>query len=194
MERKYVTMPYIASKGLILTPDLVKLMTEGLTYCTTDREPILLTQIDSAIEENIKRVKRNLCMNKSCRIVRVNEIVKNKVVEVEFADGDIQKSVCQEPDVFSLDMAIAICICKHLLGGTKAFNDAVRKGVKIYKHCLEEAKRVEEEKAAEKRRREKRIERKLRRKAAAREAQIEIQKEAYLRAMKEKELEQAATI
>ena len=49
-------------------------------------------------------------------IVDVNIIVPNKVVEVIFFGGNKQKAVCQEPDAFSLEQAISICISKHLLG------------------------------------------------------------------------------
>ena len=55
----------------------------------------------------------------------VNILAKNKVVEVTFYGGDKQKAVCDEKDTFDLETAISICITKHLLGGTKAYNDAV---------------------------------------------------------------------
>lgn len=156
--------------------------------------PIFRAEIETDLKNQLSALGILCGVAKSREIVRVNEIVKDKVVEVEFADGDIQKSVCREPDVFSMDMAITICICKHLIGGTKVFNDAVKKGMKVYEYCLKEKKRQQEERERSERRKAKKIERKQRRRAAAREEQIEIQKEAYLRAMREKELEQAKVI
>lgn len=123
----------------------------------------------------------------SRRIADVNIIVPNKVVEVTFMDGDKQKAVCQEPDVFSLEQAISICLTKHLLGGSGAYNKAVKNGIKVY----EEKKRAEWMAKAE----EKRIANRRAKKAAymkrkadkKKEEQIEIQKEAYVRALKEVE-------
>ena len=46
-----------------------------------------------------------------CVIIKdVNILVPDKVVEVTFLDGTKEKAVCQEPDVFSLETAIAICL------------------------------------------------------------------------------------
>lgn len=121
-------------------------------------------------------------------ITDVNIIVQNKVVEVTFADGAKEKSVCREPDVFSLELAIAICISKKIMGGSSAYNNAVRRGVKIYKDKLKKIKadKAEQERIAKKR--EKRIAYKKRRavkkEQAEKEKQIEIQKEAYIRAIK----------
>jgi len=98
-------------------------------------------------------------------IIDVNIIVPNKVVEVTFADNTKEKAVCREPDVFSLEQAIAICISKKVMGGSSKYNKAVKAGMKVCENKLkdEETKRLQ----------------------AEREEMIEIQKEAYLRAMKE---------
>lgn len=121
----------------------------------------------------------------SRRISDVRIIVPNKVVEVTFVDGDKQKSVCQEPDVFSLEQAISICLTKHLLGGTSAYNKAVKSGIKVYeeKQKAECIAKAEEERIAK--RRVKRDAYMKRRAEKRREEQIEIQKEAYVRAMTE---------
>lgn len=131
---------------------------------------------------------------KDIRIVDVNIIVPDKVVEVTFADGTKEKSVCREPDVFSLESAISICISKKIMGGSAAYNNAVRRGMKVYEKRLEfekyqkaEQERIEKKRAkrlaCKKRRAVKRAEEENQRKAREREYQIEIQKEAYLRAM-----------
>lgn len=121
-----------------------------------------------------------------CRkITDVNIIVPNKVVEVTFIDGDKQKTVCQEPDVFSLEQAISICLAKHLLGGTGAYNKAVKNGVKVYKENQEEMRRVKVEEEHMAKRRAKKAAYMKRRAERRREEQIEIQKEAYVRAIRE---------
>lgn len=126
----------------------------------------------------------------------VNIIVPDKVVEVTFADGTKEKSVCREPDTFSLESAISICISKKVMGGSSAYNNVVKRGMKVYedKQKRETAKKVEQERIEKKRakrlaykerRAVKRAEEEKQRKAKEREEQIAIQTEAYLRAMKE---------
>jgi len=128
------------------------------------------------------------------QIVDVNIIVPDKVVEVIFADGTKEKSVCREPDVFSLESAISICISKKIMGGSSAYNNAVKRGMKVYedKQKRETAEREEQERIEKKRakrlaykerRAAKSAEEENQRKAREREEQISIQTEAYLRAM-----------
>lgn len=126
----------------------------------------------------------------------VNIIVSNKVVEVTFADGTKEKSVCREPDTFSLESAISICISKKIMGGSSAYNNAVKRGMKVYedKQKREATEKAEQERIEKKRakrlaykerRAVKRAEEEKQRKEKEREEQIAIQMEAYLRAMKE---------
>ena len=129
--------------------------------------------------------KANLVI--SYNIKEVNIIVPNKVVEVVFEDDTKEKAVCQEPDVFSLEMAIGICISKKIMGGSSAYNNAIRRGVKIYEK-QEKAKAEEEKrKIAAERKRKKRIEKKQKKaelkKDAEKREKIEIQREAYIQAM-----------
>lgn len=123
----------------------------------------------------------------SGQIIDVNIIVPNKVVEVTFIDGDKQKAVCQEPDVFSLEQAISICLTKHLLGGTGAYNKAVKNGIKVHEENQEEKRRAKAEEERIAKRRAKRAAYMKRRAEKRREEQIEIQKEAYVRALREVE-------
>ena len=132
---------------------------------------------------------------KFVQIVDVNPIVPNKVVEVTFADGTKEKSVCREPDTFSLEFAISICISKKIMGGSSAYNNSVKRGMKVYedKQKIETAEKAEQERIEKKRakrlaykerRSAKRAEEEKQRKAREREEQIAIQTEAYLMAMK----------
>ena len=118
-------------------------------------------------------------------IVNVIEIVPNKVAKVVFYDGTIEKVVCDEDDTFSLEMAITICMAKKLYGGTAAYNKAVRDGMKVYKRMLEHKQNEKEERERIAKKKQKRKEYLARREARRREEQIEIQKEAYVRAMRE---------
>lgn len=124
---------------------------------------------------------------KFVRIVDVNPIVPNKVVEVTFADGTKEKSVCREPDVFSMESAISICISKKIMGGSSAYNNAVKRGMKVYENKQKKEAAVKAEQERIEKKRAKRLAYKKRkenqRKVREREEQIEIQKEAYLRAM-----------
>ena len=134
------------------------------------------------------------CREKDIRIVDVNIIVPDKVVEVTFADGTKKKSVCREPDVFSMESAISICISKKIMGGSSAYNNAVKHGMKVYEKKLEfekyqkaEQERIEKKRAKrlayKERRATKMAEEEKQRKLREREEQIAIQTEAYLRAM-----------
>lgn len=121
----------------------------------------------------------------------VKIIVPNKVVEVAFLDGKKEKSVCREPDTFSLETAISICISKYIMGGSSAYNNAVKQGMKVYEESLKKEALAKEEDERIKRKKIKRAEYKKRRAerklAEEKERQIEIQKEAYIRAHKELE-------
>lgn len=127
-------------------------------------------------------------------IVDINIVVPNKVVEVTFGNGDKQKSVCQEDDTFSLELAITICLCKHLMGGSGKYNNTVNKAMKGYQKKLDHiaADKAEEERIAKKRakkeaykvrREQRRLEEQKVAEQKEMERQIEIQKQAYIRAM-----------
>ena len=58
------------------------------------------------------------------------KIINDKVVIVTFVDGTTEKAVCDPEDTFDLERAVEICICKKMFGGTKAYNDAIRKALK----------------------------------------------------------------
>jgi len=137
-------------------------------------------------EPSYKAVK-NASQDKM-KITDVRIIVPGKVVEVKFADGLKEKVVCQVPDIFSLESAISICIAKHASGGHKAYHKAIKDAFKVYDEKLkkEAADAVLKEKIKE--RKAKKIAQKEKRKQKADEHQIKIQKEAYVRAMREMQL------
>lgn len=149
-----------------------------------DMSEIITRDEFDAISNSVQQLYAS-SSGKRKKIVDVNIIVPNKVVEVTFIDGDKQKAVCQEPDVFSLEQAISICLTKHLLGGTGVYNKAVKNGMKVYDNKLkaDNTTKAEEDRIAK--RRAKKMAYMKRRAEKRREEQIEIQKEAYVRAMRE---------
>lgn len=143
---------------------------------------IILDEINNDIYKEFKNMMGDLNMEKYS-VVDVNIIVPDKVVEVTFADGTKEKSVCREPDTFSLESAISICISKKIMGGSSAYNNAVKRGMKVYEKKLEFEKHQKEEQERIEKKRAKRLAYKERRADKKREEQIAIQTEAYLRAM-----------
>lgn len=157
-------------------------MTTELTY-DNDGRPHFMIHNDT-----------NLCNRTN--IVDLNVIVPNKVIEVIFEDGTKEKAVCQDPDTFTMWQAISTCVAKKVMGGSAKYNNAIRKGLKIYEEKLakEAAAKAEEERINKKRakrmaykarRAERLAQEEAARLQAEREEMIEIQKEAYLRAMRE---------
>lgn len=126
--------------------------------------------------------------------VRIGGNETNKVIFVDFADNTTEKAILSVGDTFSLEQGISICIAKKLLNdkcgaGSSLYNKIVRRALKVFDlkdkaKIAEVAKRENEEKKFEKIK-AKKEERRIKREEAERERQIEIQKEAYLRAMRE---------
>lgn len=172
-----------------------------ISYCTKCGS-IFIKREDGVIMMDYSKIKMNAYLNlenvskkeesgtmmdknRGNAIINIIEIVPNKVVKVVFYDGTIEKVVCDEDDTFSLEMAITICMAKKLYGGTAAYNKAVRDGMKVYKRMLERKQNENEERERIAKKKQKRKEYLARREARRREEQIEIQKEAYVRAMRE---------
>lgn len=121
--------------------------------------------------------------------------INDKVVIVKFADGTSEKAVLSENDTFSLEQGVSICITKKILNkvlkgasGTSAYNKLVDYGLKVYDKKQKEIKEAIAAKKAEKDAEQRKIDRirkkRAKHKAKLREEQIEIQAEAYRRAMK----------
>lgn len=187
----YITYLYKTNKALLQGMDIRKVIMylQRNEYLNYEGEEIMTIEEFDYINGFCRPLHFEIAAKqKSPEIVDINIIVPNKVVEVTFADGTKEKSVCREPDVFSLESSISICISKKIMGGTGAYNKAVKRGVKVYDDKLKKvaAEKAEQERIAK--RRAKRLAYKERRAAkreqAEKERQIEIQKEAYIRAMK----------
>ena len=134
--------------------------------------------------------------------VRVEESTSNKdkesktqIVFVDFTDGTSEKAILHPDDEFSLEQGISICITKKLLSmktggyGHSVYNKIINRAVAVYKRSVEAAEKAAEDAEAEKQRvanaNAKIARKKAKRAAKKREYEIELRKEAYVRAMKE---------
>lgn len=148
-------------------------------------------------EENIKKKI----------IASIKIIVPNKVVEVYFADNQKEKMVCHEKDVFDLRSCLFIAMAKHLYKKTLTYEGIEfkakeltyeKEAVKIVDSALKEfcrseafiraeEERIKKAEEISKKKKAKLIaykqKRRAKKEAVERERLIEIQKEAYIRAM-----------
>lgn len=151
----------------------------------------------------------NIQSPRSETIYDFNVIVPGKVVEVIFADGTKEKMVCHKDDTFDLRNCLFIAIAKHLYKEDYTFEGIewianqlkyMKKYVKIVDVAMKFhdrrqkliIKQEEEHKAELERIERKRAKKEAYKKRRAikkenieKEKQIEIQKEAYIRAMNE---------
>lgn len=111
------------------------------------------------------------------------KIINNTVVIVTFSDGTTEKAVCDENDTFDFEKAIEICVCKKKFGGTKEYNNAIKKALKQVHSIDNKKKKESEEQERIAHRKAKYAERQAKRKAKRRQEQINIQSEAFFKAM-----------
>ena len=145
-------------------------------------------------------VGRTFVVDKNC-IIDV-KVINEKIVLVKFVDNKEYKQVCKEEyDTFSLERALYLAIAKHNdpnkeltsegiehaageLKYQKKYVKIVKDGLKLYENKLKEEQKEKERAELIERKRVKRHQKKTERAARKREEQINIQKEAYIRAMK----------
>ena len=117
-------------------------------------------------------------------------------VIMDWADGVKTKAICEKSDRdnFNLDFGLTICMAKKMIDFMKSrgmldVNETYMKAIDSYHKLLkkkEVSKNAEKERIkAENEAKQKARQDEARKKREAREREIEIQKEAYLRAMKE---------
>lgn len=118
----------------------------------------------------------------------------NTVIFVTFADGKTEKAILDKEDEFSLEHGLLIIMFERLLNdkgvdGKSVHNKLINHALKFYKKQEKEKENNARKEATEKEKRkkiqEKAAAKKRKQAAAEKEYQIEIQKEAYIRAMKE---------
>lgn len=144
----------------------------------------MFEELETETVEKTTEIKLEGNMNfkiKSCKVI------KNKAVIVEFEDGDVQRSVCMEGDVFDEERGIEVCIMKHICGGKDKYH-------KVLKTAQKQIKEIEAVKAKDKKAKEdaakkkaKEIARKKARKERKRAEHISDMKTAFVKALVEYE-------
>lgn len=114
------------------------------------------------------------------------ETYNNRVVKVTFEDGSFTKSVCSDNDTFDLDVGITICILKRVMGknGHKLYNNMMREIHKIMDENEKGKEKARKEKAERKAKQHKTELKAAAKKAKARQDQIDIQKTAFVEALR----------
>ena len=112
------------------------------------------------------------------------KILNDRAVMFIFEDGTTEVTVCAAEDTFNMEEAAHVAICKKMFGGTSAYNNAVRKAFKQIRDIDKNREREALEKMELEERKARREEKKLKKKAAKRQEQIDIQAEAFLKAMR----------
>lgn len=114
------------------------------------------------------------------------ETYNDRVVKVTFEDGSFTKSVCSDNDTFDLDVGITICILKRVMGknGHKLYNNMMRDIHKIMDENEKDKEKARKEKAERKAKQRKTEFKAAAKKAKARQDQIDIQKTAFVEALR----------
>lgn len=141
---------------------------------------------------NITAVSYNVVTGKMYRMFDPNKIKDVEfyppAVKMTFTDGTVTTSVAQGDDKYNPEQGMIMCILQYIFMG-KTYNNMFRKWIKADEDRKAAAeKEVLAEKEAKEiaaRQEAKEQKRKAQRAARRREEAIEIQKEAYLRAMRE---------
>lgn len=175
--------------GLIEEESLYKFMIAEVYAENSRTYNVNMSKISKVEEKEEKKmeVKPNIPKNVTNKVNNLDivdyKILNEKAILFVFADGTTVTTVCSEEDKYNLEEAINVAICKKKFGGTSEYNNAIRKGIKQVKAIdLKREREAAEQKELE-RRRAKRLERKLRRKEAKRQEQIDIQAEAFYKAL-----------
>lgn len=188
-----ITGQSITSK-ITMNPEIINKLVSFLEEdFNTKKEPEVDPETKSTITKN---QRNNLVANfyedgfkKNCKelVPDIKDVTvhQNRIVIVEFVDGTTEKAVLHPSDQFSVEQGISICITKRLVGGSSIYNKLIDRAVKVM--INNDAERTKKAKAEDERKEynKRRNERKARRKSERREEQIELQKEAYVRALRE---------
>lgn len=162
------------SSGFIYSPNISGTTNTATIYSNTcdDKTP----------NQKLPKLPKNLKTSTNLDVVDY-KVINDKVVIVTFKDGSTEKSVCHGDDVFDLERAIELCICKKKFDGNKNYYAAIRKALKQVRDIDTKKKKDAEEKERIANRKAKYAERKAKRMAKKRKAQIDLQTESFVAAM-----------
>lgn len=118
------------------------------------------------------------------------ETYNNRVVKVTYIDGTFTKAVCSENDTFDLDVGITICAMKRLFGenGTRMYNNYISHAHKVMEKNDKEKLVANVQKMIEKAKKRKAEIKRVAKKMKKKEEQIDIFKQAIIRARQEEGL------
>lgn len=154
---------------------------------------------ERAVDAGIFFNKKKHCTPLSVRMgIKSIRVYNDQVVKVLFNDGTSTKAVCAKGDTFSFEQGVSICLFKRILAqmsgcplnicdavGTNEYNRLMRDTLKTDEANKMELLRQEQEAQRKKLKLAKQKEKKEKKRQAAREISIEMQKEAYIRALRE---------
>ena len=111
--------------------------------------------------------------------------VHGNTVVMIFADNTKTVAVLHDEDDFNLEQGISICITKKLLGddGGAIYNKLIRKALKVMEQNEKAEKATKEKEEVVRQRKKAAADKRNKKKAKKRDEQIEIQKEAFVRAI-----------
>ena len=112
--------------------------------------------------------------------------VYDHTVVVVFADNTKTTAVLDPEDKFNLEQGISICLTKKLIGndGSSIYNKLIKRALKVKKQNEDADRRAKEKKIEEKKHKELVVARKQKKKLKKREEEINMHKEAIIRAIK----------
>lgn len=162
------------------SPETMSVETKSFVYFTHG-------ETRAAIYENGHRIEDRYVMPDITDV----SVMGDRVVSVTFADGTREKAVLVVGDKFSLEQGISICITKKLLSiqtngnGSSVYNKLISHCLKLYENNRKAEEKAKADEQAEKEKVKKARAKRIKKANKKREREIEIQKEAYLRAMRE---------
>lgn len=183
-----------------------KAITKPLENCSNIKSSVVKAEDFPSIKaENISPITMSSDDIKNMLSLHIKDyqiLCPGKVVRVDFSDNTSEKMVLKDPDVFDIRRCLFIAIAKHLYKDTytpegieyqatllsykkryvKMVNNAIRDHEKKEKEKLLKLHKEKEEKERSERKRAKNQKRKEQLRKKRIEEQIEIQKEAIIRA------------
>ena len=144
------------------------------------------TLSESMFEELVATTSTEIKLEGNMKFeIKSHKIINNKVVIVEFADGDIQKSVCMDGDTFDAERGLEVCIMKHICGGKAKYHKVLKEANKQIIALEEKEKKEKSDKELLAKKKEKDIAHKESRKAKQRAERVAEMTEAFSAALQE---------
>lgn len=174
-------------------PGSITIADNSTTVNTLTKKPEVPTETTTKLvvnngKINVKHYKDGYYTGTNFVISDIKDVKTcNNVVFVTFADGTTTKAVLNPEDKFDFEYGISVCITKKLLGqdGSAIYNKLIKRALKVEEQNYNNKIKAEAEKAAVKKRKEKADAKRKNRKIKQREEQINMYKEAIVRAYKD---------